>query len=55
MPEIKAMADVKPKERLGKISELWKLVTDAEKDAYKIKAGVKDSETKAKALTITQA
>jgi hypothetical protein len=55
MPEVKAMADVKPKERLGKIGELWKLVSDADKQIYKTKAGVKDTETKANALAIAQA
>ena len=49
------MADVKPKERLGKIGEMWKLVSDAEKETYKVKAGVKDADTKAKALLVAQA
>jgi hypothetical protein len=55
MPEVKVMADVKPKERLGKLGEMWKLVSDAEKLIYKTKAGFKDTETKAKALAIAQA
>jgi hypothetical protein len=55
MPEVKAMADVKPKERLGKLGEMWKLVSDAEKQIYKIKAGVKDADTKAKAVLVAQA
>jgi hypothetical protein len=55
MPEVKAMADVKPKERLGKISEMWKLVSDADKLVYKTKAGLKDADSKAKALAIAHA
>ncbi len=56
MPEVKAMADVPAKGRLGKIGEMWKLVSTADKEAYKTKAGVKDVANKqAKALLAAQA
>ncbi len=56
MPEVKAMAEIPAKGRLGKIGEMWKLVSEAEKASYKLKAGVKDAETKqAKALVAAQA
>ncbi len=56
MPEVKLMADVPAKGRLGKIGEMWKLVSEADKASYKLKAGVKDAETKqAKALLAAQA
>jgi galactokinase len=56
MPTIKADASIKPKERLGKIGDLWKILSTAEKEAYKAKALIKDGEIKqAKALAIAQA
>jgi hypothetical protein len=55
MPEVKAMADIKPKERLGKIGEMWKLVSDTDKQIYKTKAGLKDADSKAKAVLVAQA
>jgi hypothetical protein len=56
MASVKADASIKPKERLGKIGESWKLLSQIEKDAYKSKALIKDGENKqAKAILTTQA
>ncbi len=38
MSEVKAMPDVKPNQRFGKIAEMWKLISDADKKSYKVQA-----------------
>jgi hypothetical protein len=39
MPTIKVLAEIKSTERMGEIGKRWKALTDAEKTAYKTKAG----------------